>query len=247
LQKKASSLIISKGAFKMEKSIVLFSGGIDSTTALYWALQQRKKTSALTFDYGQRHLVEIELAQRLTAGLNIPHKILRIDFSQIGGSSLTDSSLPLPEYERAAQIEKGLPTTYVPFRNGIFLALAAAWAEANGSHEIVCGFHVLDSPHYPDTREAFVKAMEKAINSGTGAVFGRRKIRILAPFLKLSKSEIIRRGLSLGADYSYSISCYSGSEVPCMKCSSCLLRRQAWEEIETKDPLLSRLAKEGKL
>jgi 7-cyano-7-deazaguanine synthase len=247
LQKKESSLIITKGPFKMDKSIVLFSGGIDSTTALYWVLQQRKKISALTFDYGQRHLVEIELAQRLTAGLNISHKILRVDLNQIGGSSLTDPSLPLPEYERAAQIKKGLPATYVPFRNGIFLALAAAWAETNKSHEIICGFHVLDSPNYPDTQEAFVRSMEKAINSGTGAVFGGKKIRILAPFLKLSKSEIILKGLSLGADYSYSISCYSGSEVPCMRCSSCLLRQQAWAEIEMNDPLLSRLAKEGKL
>lgn len=231
----------------MEKSIVLFSGGIDSTTALYWALRRKKNISALTFDYGQRHLLEIELAQRLTARLKIPHKIFRVDLGQIGGSSLTDPTLPLPEYEQTGQIKEGIPTTYVPFRNGIFLALAAAWAETNDMREIVCGFHVIDSPNYPDTREPFIKAMEKAIHSGTGAVFGRRKIRILAPFLKLRKSEIIRKGLSLGADYSYSISCYSGLEVPCMKCSSCLLRQQAWKEIATNDPLLSRLAEEGKI
>ena len=230
----------------MEKSVVLFSGGIDSTTALYWALQKGKRISALTFNYGQRHLVEIELARRLTARLKISHTILRIDLSQIGGSSLTDPAFPLPEYKNAAQIGEGLSTTYVPFRNGIFLALAAAWAETNQTQEIVCGFHVLDSPNYPDTREPFVRTMQKAVNSGTGAVFSGKKIRILAPFLKLSKSEIIRQGLSLGADYSYSISCYSGSEVPCMKCSSCLLRQQAWKEIGITDPLLSRLAKEGK-
>ncbi len=232
---------------KMQKSVVLFSGGIDSTTALYWVLQQDKQISALTFDYGQRHAVEIELAQRLTARLNIPHKIFRVDLSQIAGSSLTDVALPLAEYNSVAQIQRGLPTTYVPFRNGIFLALAAAWAETKKIQEIVCGFHVIDSPNYPDTRQSFVRSMENAINSGTGAAFDGRKIRILAPFLKLSKSEIIRKGLSLGADYSYSISCYGGLETPCRKCSSCLLRQQAWEEIGVNDPLLSRLAKEGKL
>ncbi len=231
----------------MEKSIVLFSGGIDSTTALYWALKRGKRVTALTFEYGQRHLIEVELARRLTVKFDIDHKTIQVDLSQIGGSSLTDPSFPLPQYEAAAQIEEGLPATYVPFRNGIFLALAAAWAETNNTQEIVCGFHVLDSPHYPDTREPFVRAMEKAIHSGTGAVFGKNKIRILAPFLKLSKAEIIRRGLSYGADYSYSISCYGGSEVPCLKCSSCLLRQKAWEEVGMIDPLLSRLAKEGKL
>ncbi len=231
----------------MEKSVVLFSGGIDSTTALYWALKKGKRVSALTFDYGQRHLVEVDLARRLTVKLGIAHKIIHIDLNQIGGSSLTDPSLPLPEYESAAQIEEGLSTTYIPFRNGIFLSLAAAWAETNNTQEVICGFHVIDSPNYPDTREPFVRAMEKAIHSGTGAVFGKNKIRILAPFLKLSKSEIIRRGLSLGADYSYSISCYAGSECPCLKCSSCLLRQKAWEEIGMDDPLLSRLGKEGKL
>jgi 7-cyano-7-deazaguanine synthase len=230
----------------MEKSIVLFSGGIDSTTALYWTQHRKKQTSALTFSYGQRHQVEVELARKVTATLDIPHKILRVDLTQIGGSSLTDPSLAIPEYDRATQIEGGLPSTYVPFRNGIFLALAAAWAETQKAQEIVCGFHMLDSPAYPDTREKFVRSMEMAINSGTGVAFGGSKIRVMAPFLKLRKSEIIRTGLSLGADYSYSISCYNGSEVPCLKCSSCLLRRQAWEEAGMKDPLLSRLEKEGK-
>ncbi len=247
MQKKAPSFIITTGPFEMEQSLVLFSGGIDSTTALYWSLKEEKKVTALTFDYGQRHKVEIRLAKKVTERLGIPHPILNVDLQQVGGSSLTDSSIPLPQPEQTGKIEEELPSTYVPFRNGIFLALAAAWAEVKNIKEIVCGFNVIDSPHYPDTRKPFIEAMEEAINSGTGTVFGKEKLRILAPFLDMRKSEIIQHGLSLGADYSFSISCYQGSEIPCLKCSSCLLRQKAWEEAGSKDPLISRLEKEGKL
>jgi 7-cyano-7-deazaguanine synthase len=231
----------------MEQNVVLFSGGIDSTTALYWSLRQNKQTTALTFDYGQKNEVEIEGARRTAGSLEVPLKLLHVDLEQIGGSSLTDPSVSLPRFDHFTQIKKGIPSTYVPFRNGIFLALGAAWAEANNITTIVCGFHVIDTPNYPDTSESFVKAMEKAINSGTSAVMGGKKVRVLAPFLQKRKSEIIKEGLSLGVDYSYSISCYSGSEIPCQNCSSCLLRRQAWEEVGTKDHLLSRLEKEGKV
>ena len=231
----------------MEKNIVLFSGGIDSTTALYWSIHRNKRTTALTYDYGQRNAVEIWAAQRITDTLKISLKILHVDLEQIGGSSLTDPSVSLPQFDHIVQIRAGLPTTYVPFRNGIFLAMAAAWAEAKDITGIVCGFNVIDSPNYPDTRETFVKAMEKAINSGTSAAMGGKKAHILVPFLNKRKSAIIKEGLSLGADYSYSISCYSGSEIPCQKCSSCLLRQKAWEETGIKDPLLARLEKEGKL
>lgn len=247
MQKNAPSFIITLGSTEMEKNTVLFSGGIDSTTALYWSLDRDKQTTALTFDYGQKHRVEIGAAQRIADMLEIPHKILRVDLTQIGGSSLTDSSVSLPQMENVSQIQEGLPTTYVPFRNGIFLALAAAWAETKNITGIVCGFNVIDSPNYPDTRKTFVKAMEKAINSGTGAALGRKKIGILAPFLNMSKSAIIKKGLALGTDYSYSISCYSGSEIPCQKCSSCLLRQKAWEETGMNDPLIARLEKEGRL
>jgi 7-cyano-7-deazaguanine synthase len=247
LQKKAPSFIITTESLNMEQSLVLFSGGIDSTTALYWALREKKNISALTFDYGQRHKLEIRQSKKITENLSIPHKILMVNLNQIGGSSLTDPSLPLPLFSQIEEIEEGLPSTYVPFRNGIFLSLAAAWAEVNKVNTIVCGFNVVDSPNYPDTRRAFVEAMEKAINAGTRAAFGGEKLHLLSPFLDMRKSEIIEHGLSLGADYSYSISCYQGSEIPCMECSSCLLRQKAWEEVGTKDPLVLRLEKEGKL
>lgn len=231
----------------MKQCVVLFSGGIDSTTALFWALNRFEKVCTLTFDYGQRHKVEIQLAKKLIQKLNVPQDSINLDLRQIGGSSLTEMSIPLPAFERLEEIESGPLSTYVPFRNGIFLAVAAAWSEVKGIKEIICGFHILDSPNYPDTQKSFVEAMEKAINIGSAASLRGDKIKISAPFVKLRKSEIIKLGMSLGADYSYSISCYSGEEIPCSKCSSCLLRQRAWEEVGRKDPLILRLEKEGKL
>jgi 7-cyano-7-deazaguanine synthase len=231
----------------MEKHAVLLSGGIDSTTALYWSFRRSEQTSALTFDYGQRHRVEIEAATRIAAKLEIPHKILRVDLEQIGGSALTDPSVSLPRVEDVSHVQRGIPTTYVPFRNGIFIALAAAWAETKDITGIICGFNAIDSPNYPDTREPFVEAMEKAINSGTVAAAEGKKIGILVPFLNMNKSAIIKQGFALGVDYSYSVSCYRGEEIPCLGCSSCLLRQKAWEETGKKDPLIARLEKEGRL
>jgi 7-cyano-7-deazaguanine synthase len=153
----------------------------------------------------------------------------------------------LPHQDRSFSSGDGPPSTYVPFRNGIFLALATAWAEVQAFTEIVCGFHVLDSPEYPDTRREFVEAMEEAINSGSLASFSQTRIHIQAPFLDMNKAEIIKIGLSLGVDYSYSLSCYSGEEVPCMECVSCRMRQRAWEEVGTEDPFILRLKKEGKL
>jgi len=231
----------------MKECLVLFSGGIDSTTALYWAVSQYKKVYALTFDYGQRHSIEIAFGQRITTRLQIPHKILLLNLWQIGGSSLTDFTLDIPEFDKVEEIDGGLPLTYVPFRNGIFLSMAAAWAEVKGIRDIICGFNIIDSPNYPDTSSSFVEAMEKAINLGTKALFSRNKTRVVAPFIHMKKSEIIRVGFSLGTDYSYAISCYAGREVPCGKCSSCLLRRKAFLEAEKKDPLIERLEKEGRI
>lgn len=229
----------------MKKCLVLFSGGIDSTSALFWALKKYDTVQALTFDYGQRHRIEISMSQSLTRKIGIPHKIIKVDLSQIGGSVLTDLSHSVPGYTEAS--ESGPPPTYVPFRNGIFISLAAAWAEVEGIQDIACGFNVIDSPDYPDTRQEFVEAMEKAVNLGTKASSSPKKFRVLAPFVNLKKSEIIRQGLSFGADFSHSISCYAGQEVPCQECSSCVLRRKAWEEVGQEDPLILRLKKEGKL
>ena len=247
LKKAVFSSIISLVMDQSRKALVLFSGGIDSTTALYWAQGRYAEVSTLSFDYGQRHRVELALARRLVRRLRLPQKVLKFDLRQVGGSALTDLSVSLPRFPRQGEIGPGVPATYVPFRNGIFLALAAAWAEAKGINDIVCGFNTIDSPNYPDTRASFVRAMQRAIDLGTSATSNGRRIRIVAPFIRMKKSEIIRLGLSLGADYSFSISCYGGREVPCRRCSSCLLRKRAWEEAGTKDHLLTRLRKEGKI
>ena len=247
LKKAVFSSIIWLVMDQSRKALVLFSGGIDSTTALYWAQGRYAEVSTLSFDYGQRHRVELALARRLVRRLRLPQKVLKFDLRQVGGSALTDLSVSLPRFPRQGDIGPGVPATYVPFRNGIFLALAAAWAEAKGINDIVCGFNTIDSPNYPDTRASFVRAMQRAIDLGTSAASNGRRIRIVAPFIRMKKSEIIRLGLSLGADYSFSISCYGGREVPCRRCSSCLLRKRAWEEAGIKDHLLIRLRKEGKI
>jgi 7-cyano-7-deazaguanine synthase len=232
---------------KSRSCVVLFSGGIDSTTALYWARKYYKKVAALSFDYGQRHRVELKFARRLTRRLDLPHELFRIDLRRVGGSALIDKTLPVPSLRRTDDIKKGVPLTYVPFRNGIFLSLGAAWAEARGIRNLVCGFHTIDSPNYPDTRMPFVRAMEKAIKQGTRAAFSGERPRIITPFIRMTKAEIIRRGLALGADYSNSISCYGGGEIPCGGCSACLLRSEAWKEAGAEDHLLRRLKKEGRL
>lgn len=231
----------------MRSAVVLLSGGIDSTTCLYWAITKSEQVYALTFDYGQRHRVEIELCRRVTGALQIPHAILPVDLTGIGGSALTDKTIPLPQYDRLEKLKDSPPATYVPFRNGIFIALAAAWAEVKEIENIVCGFNVIDSPEYPDTRPDFVTAMETAINQGTKAVFKKTGFSLLTPYINKTKCDIIKAGLAMGADYSFSISCYAGEEIPCKKCTSCLLREKAWQEAGAQDHLLVRLRKEGKI
>jgi 7-cyano-7-deazaguanine synthase len=231
-----------------EKTLVLFSGGLDSTTALYWALRRRRDVRALTVDYGQRHRVEIRAARAIARRLGVPYTVLKIDLGQIGGSALTDPEIAVPRHRRVPRLHHSSapPATYVPFRNGILLALAAAWGEARGVTEIVCGFNVVDSPDYPDTRPAFVRAMEKAVRAGTASVPGRPRMRLRAPFIGLKKSAIIRTGLGLGADYSRSITCYAGNERPCGSCSACLLRARAFKEAGRPDPLVLRTGKGGR-
>jgi len=231
----------------MKRCIVLLSGGIDSATALYWAKDNYGQVHSMTVDYGQRHKVEIENAIEITRKLHIPHKVFQIDLTQIGGSALTDTSIALPQVSHRDQLGEEIPSTYVPFRNGILLALAAAFGETLEIDHIICGFNIVDSPHYPDTHLHFVSAMEQAINKGTKLGLSKTPVKIIAPFINKKKSEIIRTGLSLGVDYSRTVSCYAGRIVPCGTCSACLLRQEAWEEVGQEDPLITRTRMEGLL
>jgi 7-cyano-7-deazaguanine synthase len=229
----------------MKSCVVVFSGGVDSTTALHWARRRYDDVRTLTFDYGQRHRVEIRAARAIARSLGVPSAVLKVDLTRVGGSALTDPARAVPRYRKLPRLDGGPPATYVPFRNGVLLALAGAWAEARGIADLVVGFNLLDSPEYPDTRPAFVRAMTRALNEGTRAAFGAPRMRVLAPFLRMRKSEIIRLGLALGADYSRSITCYVGGDAPCGTCSACLLRARAFREAGVGDPLLRRRRKDG--
>jgi len=230
-------------------AVVVFSGGLDSTTALYWAKKEFDKVYAITFYYGQRHSLEVEMAKITAKNAGVEeHLLFEVDLSKFGASALTDMSIEVPETKSIEEIkERGIPVTYVPFRNGVFIALAAAYAEAKGTTHLVGGWNAVDYSGYPDCRPEFLKAMEEVLNRGTKLGAEGKEWHIHAPLIHLTKGEIIKLGLELGADYSYSLSCYRGGEVPCMKCDSCILRAKGWAEVGVTDHLIERLRKEGKI
>ncbi|MDD8012448.1 MAG: 7-cyano-7-deazaguanine synthase QueC [Acidobacteriota bacterium] len=226
--------------------IVLFSGGIDSTTALYWALKKFEPVRALIFDYGQQHRIEVAMAKRIAASLGVECDVAELPLPGLLNSALLGDARPIAASLAESRCEPGPPSTYVPFRNGIFLAIAAAYAESRGCRHLVTGFNSIDAPDYPDTTEAFARKMAAAINQGTSASKGGAKFKLHTPLATLSKKEIVALGFELGADYSHSVSCYRGSEVPCGRCPSCDIRSRAFAELGRTDPLLERLGKEGK-
>jgi len=229
-----------------EGAVVLFSGGIDSTTALHWALQRFAPVRALIIDYAQRHRVEVRMARRIAARLDVPCAVVVLPLKHLLRSALFDCSIVIPESLSLARRQPGLPSTYVPFRNGIFLALAAAYGETWSCRHLVTGFNAIDSPDYPDTSAAFSKKMAAAINQGTSASRDGQPFELHTPLLRLSKKKIIELGLRLGADYSYSVSGYRGREAPCRRCPSCDIRDTAFRRLQLEDPLLARLKREGK-
>ena len=233
----------------MKSAVVIFSGGLDSTTALYWAKKQFDEVYAITFYYGQRHSIEIEMAKVTAKNAGVKEHILfEVDLSKFGASALTDRNLEVPETHSVEEVkERGIPITYVPFRNGVFISIAAAYAESRGTTHLVGGWNAVDYSGYPDCRPEFLSAMEEALNRGTKLGAEGKQWKIHAPLINLTKGEIIKLGLSLGADYSYSISCYRGEEVPCMRCDSCILRAKGWAEAGEEDHLIKRLKEEGKI
>lgn len=230
----------------MSQATVLLSGGLDSTTALYWALDAFDKVSALIFNYDQTHIVEVAMAEKTADLLKVPRRTIHLPFKNLLASALIDGEDQIPDSLATAKDETGVPYTYVPFRNGIFLSIAAAYSESREVYNLVTGFNLVDTPDYPDTTVSFTQKMAAAINQGTAAQKRGETFVIHTPLIGLRKAEIILKGIQLGADYAYSISCYRGGEVPCLSCPSCDIRSRAFQELNLSDPLLERLKKEGK-
>ncbi len=226
------------------KAIVLLSGGVDSTTTLAIAQAEGYEVYALSFRYGQRHEVELLRAQATAAARGVArHLIITVDMREIGGSALTDERIPVPKDRTSEEIGTGIPITYVPGRNTIFLAFALAWAEVLGAEDIFFGANVLDYSGYPDCRPEYLRAFEQMANLATRAgVEGRARFRIHAPLLRMTKAEIIRRGHQLGVDYRLTWSCYdpierAGEVLACGRCDSCHLRRRGFAEAGLIDPI----------
>jgi 7-cyano-7-deazaguanine synthase len=227
----------------MRKAVVLLSGGLDSTTTLAVAKAQGLAMYALSVDYGQRHRVELERAERVARALGAAeHRTVRLDLRAIGGSALT-AAIDVPKGRSADDMAHGIPITYVPARNTILLGLALGYAETVGAFDLFIGANVLDYSGYPDCRPEFLEAFERLANLATkAAVEGIGRFRVHAPLLKMTKAEIIREGTRLGVDYSLTLSCYDPDAEgrACGTCDSCLLRKKGFEEVGVADPTVYR-------
>jgi len=223
----------------MRPAVVLLSGGIDSTTTLALAIADGYETYALSFDYGQRHQIETEAARRVTNSLGAKeHRIAKIDLRVFGGSALTDD-FDVPKQRAEKEISSGIPITYVPARNTIFLAYALAWAEVIPANDIFIGVNAIDYSGYPDCRPEFIQAFESLANLATKAGVEGRNFQVHTPLIKFSKADIIRKARDLGVDLSLTHSCYDPTPegLACGECDSCLLRLKGFREARLKDPI----------
>jgi 7-cyano-7-deazaguanine synthase len=222
------------------RAVVLLSGGLDSATALAIARAEGFETYALSFDYGQRHDRELDSARRVAAALGAKeHLVLRLDLRAIGGSALT-ADIPVPKGRSVEAMGSGIPVTYVPARNTIFLSHALAWAEVLESQDIFIGVNALDYSGYPDCRPEFIEAFERMANLATRAgVEGTSRLRIHSPLIRLTKAEIVARGAALGVDFGLTWSCYEPRPdgLACGRCDSCLLRAKGFREAGLRDPV----------
>jgi len=216
------------------KAVVLLSGGLDSATVLAIARDTGFQCYTLSFDYGQRHRSELAASHRVSIAQGAAeHKTVIIDLRTIGGSALTDADIAVPEQQTS-----GIPVTYVPARNTVFLAIALGWAEVIGARDIFIGVNAVDYSGYPDCRPAFINAFETLANVATKASVEGDKLNIHAPLMEMTKAQIIRLGISLGVDYGRTVSCYQANSQgdACGCCDSCRLRRQGFEEAMVEDP-----------
>lgn len=234
---------LSQGACVAEKkAVVLLSGGLDSTTVAAIARQQGYAVYALSFDYGQNHTQELDSAARVAKRLGVAqHAVVKVDLRSFGGSALT-SDIPIPKDRSAAEIGEGVPVTYVPARNTVFLSLALAWAETLGAIDIFIGVNALDYSGYPDCRPEFIAAFERMANLGTNlgtktGSEGGRRFHIHTPLISMTKKEIVQTGLSLGVDYSITTTCYDPSPTgeACGACDACQLRLKGFAEAGVSD------------
>ena len=221
-------------------AVILLSGGLDSSTAAAIARAEGFDLYALTVDYGQRHRFELEAARRVAQNLGVKnHALVKVDLAQFGHSALT-GSIPVPKNRPAAEIAHGIPVTYVPARNTVFLSLALAYAEVADAGDIFIGINAIDYSGYPDCRAEFVAAFQALANLATkAAVEGRLKFTIHTPLIHLTKAQIIRRGMELGVDYSLTHSCYDPDlqGIACARCDACQLRRKGFQDAGLKDPV----------
>jgi 7-cyano-7-deazaguanine synthase len=217
----------------MKKALILFSGGLDSTTCLAIAKSENYLCHALSFDYGQRHTIELKIAQKITESLNITHHIMPLPLTQIGGSALTDSRIDVPDYTEDSKI----PVTYVPARNTIFLSFALAFAEVLKADAIFIGASSIDYSHYPDCRPEYFEAYQHMANLATKAGVENQPIRIKTPLLYLSKAETILKGHTLGVNYKQTVSCYQANDqgAACGRCDSCMLRKKGFKDAGLPD------------
>ena len=223
-----------------EKAIALVSGGLDSTVSLAVAKSNNFEVHALTVQYGQRHAIELESSKKVCRHLNVfSHQIINLDLRCFGGSALTDS-LEVPKNSDPGS--SGIPITYVPARNTIFLSLALGWADAIGARHLFLGVSSVDYSGYPDCRPEFIESFEKTANLGTRAVDDERKFKIHTPVIGLTKGETVTLGMTLGVDFSLTWSCYDpvDGNLPCGLCDSCQLRAKGFKEAGLVDPLLQK-------
>ncbi len=230
----------------MRKAVVLLSGGVDSTTTLAFAEHEGFEVYALTFRYGQRHEIEVEAARRIAHACRVAaHEIVEFDLRRFGASALT-ADIAVPKDRDPDEMARGIPVTYVPARNTIFLSFALAWAEVLGASDIFIGANALDYSGYPDCRPEYIAAFQRMADLATKAgVEGRQALRIHAPLLRLSKREIIQMGLTLGVNYALTTSCYDPSPEgdACGRCDACLLRLKGFAEAGRTDPARYRTAR----
>ena len=224
----------------MKKAVILVSGGVDSSTILAMMQQMDYEIYAISFNYLQRHKIELEKIGQFIKDYKVKsHKIINIDLRSFGGSSLTDDTIDVPKYSSEDELKDDIPVTYVPARNTIFLSYALGYAEVIGAHDIFIGVNAVDYSNYPDCRPEYIASFEATANLATALGVQGQRISIHAPLIKMTKSEIIATGLALGVDYSKTISCYdpSSNGVSCGACHACLLRLQGFAANDIVDPI----------